>query len=69
MIKEVGQETYDQQITILKKLVKQKEERSGIVEDIKDLVDQRDESEKGKMQLHSGYDTMCGVRGNKLSGG
>ena len=40
MIAQIGQETYDYQVDILTKLAKKKE-KEGIIEEIKDLIDQR----------------------------
>ena len=33
------------------------------------MIDHRTEEEKGKTELHLGYDITCGNRGSKLSGG
>eukprot|EP00351_Strombidinopsis_sp_SopsisLIS2011_P004791 CAMPEP_0116885958 /NCGR_PEP_ID=MMETSP0463-20121206/19600_1 /TAXON_ID=181622 /ORGANISM="Strombidinopsis sp, Strain SopsisLIS2011" /LENGTH=49 /DNA_ID=CAMNT_0004545483 /DNA_START=260 /DNA_END=409 /DNA_ORIENTATION=+ len=35
---------------------------------VKGELDNRDESKKGNA-LHHGYDTLCGNKGSKLSGG
>ena len=68
VIREIGQETYDKQVSILKKL-SEKKEKEGAIEDIRDIIDKRTEREKGAKKLHKGYEIFCGIKGNKLSGG
>ena len=69
VILQIGQETYDKYISILEKLSENKAKEGLHQEEIKDLIDQRTDSEKGAIELHKGYDVYCGIKGNKLSGG
>ena len=36
---------------------------------IRDLIDKRTDKAKLQLDLHEGFNIMCGVKGNKLSGG
>ena len=68
LIAELGQEQFDENLQILKTL-EARQIADGTFEEIKDLIDQRDDQMKGDCKLHGGYDIQCGIRGNKLSGG
>lgn len=39
------------------------------VEVIPDLIDKRSKDQIGSLDLHPGFNVVCGVKGNKLSGG
>ena len=69
VIQQIGQETYNKYVAILEKLSENKAKEGLHQEEIKDLIDQRTEAEKGATELHKGYDVHCGIKGNKLSGG
>lgn len=64
----MGQEKYDSAIKVLDTLIKKAEDQ-GTFEAISDLVDTRDDSQKGSDTLDKGFDTMAGNKGSKLSGG
>lgn len=68
LIGKLTQEKYDEYFDKMTKLEK-KAEAQGTFEDIEDLVDTRDASTKGQMDLHAGFKTYAGQRGSKLSGG
>ena len=44
------------------------ESKKGVFEAVKDILDDRAEGLRDKT-LVDGYETICGVKGNKLSGG
>lgn len=46
-----------------------KEEATGKFKPISDLLDDREEAEKGEVALPEGFDINCGNKGSKLSGG
>lgn len=64
----MGQEKYDQQLDLLKKLC-EKERAEGKFEPVKNELELRTKEEIGDYKLHQGFDILCGNRGGKLSGG
>ena len=67
-IAKLGQTEFDAQVKVLEVLEK-KAEDEGKFESVSDLVDSRTEQQRGRVQLHHGFDTFAGNRGSKLSGG
>jgi ABC-type multidrug transport system fused ATPase/permease subunit len=67
VIKQKGQEYYDETLKKLEHLVK-KEELEGRFVSVKGETDDRD-STLNDVNLSTGYEVVCGVRGSKLSGG
>lgn len=65
---EVGQEAYDSKIEAMERLAA----GSGSVTEVEvipDLIDKRSKDKIGSLELHKGFNVVCGVKGNKLSGG
>lgn len=62
----IGQAKYDEEIALLKAVEKQ-DELKGAFQAMGD-VDTRDASLRD-VTLCSGFDSLCGIRGGKLSGG
>jgi len=58
---------YDKKMEALKK-IQIKMKKQGTFEYEQDIFDLRTSKEKD-VKLHPGFDTNCGIRGGKLSGG
>ena len=67
VIKQKGQEYYDETLKKLEHLVK-KEEQEGKFVSVKGEMDDRDNT-YNDINLSTGYEVDCGVKGGKLSGG
>jgi len=67
IVEEIGQDKYDEEVKALNTICKRIEE-AGAFEAIAGDIDQRDPSLKATT-LSSGFESMCGVKGGKLSGG
>lgn len=63
----IGEKKYDEEMETLKKLEEQQKNKGEFVA-VKGDVDLRVADFKD-MEMHSGYDITCGIKGNKLSGG
>jgi len=63
----IGQAKYDEEIAVLKK-IKAQEEKTGVFQSIAGDVDNRPDHSKTE-KLTDGFQTQCGIKGNKLSGG
>jgi ABC-type glutathione transport system ATPase component len=68
LLKLMGEKRYSQAEGTLAKLVA-KEKELGKFVPISDLLDDRDDGEKGSVVLPDGFNINCGNRGAKLSGG
>lgn len=62
----IDQAKYDEEITILKDMVRQEEEKGSF--QVMGDIDRRKEELKD-VDMHQGFQTNCGIRGGKLSGG
>jgi len=63
----IGDKKYDEELDTLKKMAEQDKNKGKFVAVVGD-VDDRAESLKTR-RLHDGFNTICGLKGNKLSGG
>ena len=63
----LGETKYDQELEILKK-VQAQEEQKGVFQTIMGDIDDRPVGLKD-ITLNDGFETMCGLKGSKLSGG
>jgi len=66
----IGEEKYKEELDLLIKLVEQ-EEAKGIFQAVEGDVDDRKRKNPSLLdiELHPGFETQCGVKGSKLSGG
>ena len=66
----IGEDSYKEQLEILTKMVEQ-ENSKGVFQAIEGDVDDRKEKNPAliDVELHPGFETQCGVKGSKLSGG
>jgi len=66
----IGEEKYKEELDLLIKLVEQ-EEAKGIFQAVEGDVDDRKHENPSLLdiELHPGFETQCGVKGSKLSGG
>lgn len=67
IVQMIGQKKYDEEVAILKLLVKQRE-TGGEFQAIEGDVDTRSENLR-RPELLQGFKTQCGIKGGKLSGG
>jgi ABC-type cobalamin/Fe3+-siderophores transport system ATPase subunit len=67
LIQELGQELYRMKLKELKKIAKDEEKR-GVFKAMDGDIDRRT-SDKLDIDLPTGFDAECGLRGSKLSGG
>ena len=64
-----AQAKYEHYLDLLTKLAA-KASSDGQFEEVRDLVDTRDQAQKGHLtSLHAGFSVFAGMRGSKLSGG
>ena len=63
----LGKTKYDQELEILKK-VQAQEDQKGVFQTIIGDIDDRAAGLKD-ITLNDGFETMCGLKGSKLSGG
>lgn len=70
IIEIIGQKKYDEELEVLKKCVEQ-ENAKGTFQAIEGDVDERkiNNPKLIDIELHAGFETQCGVKGSKLSGG
>mgnify|MGYP006098272779 CR=1 FL=1 len=66
----IGEEKYKEELDLLVKIVEQ-EEAKGIFQAVEGDVDDRKRENPSLLdiELHPGFETQCGVKGSKLSGG
>jgi len=67
IVQMIGQKKYDEEVSVLKLLVKQKEQGGEFIA-VEGDVDTRPANLK-QPELLQGYKTQCGIKGGKLSGG
>jgi ABC-type protease/lipase transport system fused ATPase/permease subunit len=67
IVKMIGKEKYDEECEILNKFV-EFEKGNGAFQYVEGAVDTRPENLKD-IQLSKGFQTQCGIKGGKLSGG
>jgi hypothetical protein len=67
IVEEIGQAKYDEELKILSTIC-ERIEAAGAFEAIAGDIDQRDAS-LTTASLSSGFQSMCGIKGGKLSGG
>ena len=63
----IGQTHYDEEVNLLKKIADE-ETKAGGFQSISGDIDRRDDKLKD-ITLSSGFESVCGIRGGKLSGG
>lgn len=63
----IGEDKYKEELEVIKKIVEQDEKKGTFVAASED-IDSREES-KRDTKLYEGYNTQCGIKGGKLSGG
>lgn len=71
MVRILGQEEYDKQLDIMKKVKEQKATKGEFVS-IDGDVDSRAKRNVpnwNDQKLHEGFEILCGLKGGKLSGG
>jgi len=67
VIKEIGEDKFDEECKVLQ-ITQERAEAAGQFESIDGDVDKRDDRLK-TTKLVSGFKSMCGIKGGKLSGG
>lgn len=63
----IGETKFNEEISMLEK-IKDLEEKKGVFKAIEGVIDTRNQELKD-CQLNEGFNSQCGIKGNKLSGG